>query len=79
MTFRSYEVRVTGPVPSTLVEAVGAAGVSEEPAQTVILTGPADQAALLGLLARLRSLGIELIEVRQLGESAEPHEAGSAD
>ena len=45
----------------------------------MILTGPADQAALLGLLARLRSLGIELIEVRQLGESAEPHEAGSAD
>jgi hypothetical protein len=79
MTFRSYEVRVTGPVPSTLVESVGAVGVSEEPAQTVILTGPADQAALLGLLARLRLLGIELVEVRQLGEASEPPGAGSVD
>ena len=79
MPFRSYEVRVTGPVPSPLVEYVGAAGVSEEPAQTVILTGPADQAALLGLLARLRCLGIELIEVRQLGEVGEPPGAGTDD
>ena len=79
MTFRSYEVRVTGPIPATLVESVGAAGVSEEPAQTVILTGPADQAALLGLLARLRCLGIELIEVRQLGEDGEPPGVGPVD
>ena len=79
MTFRSYEVRVTGPIPATLVESVGAVGVSEEPAQTVILTGPADQAALLGLLARLRCLGIELIEVRQLGEDGEPPGDGPGD
>jgi hypothetical protein len=79
MTFRSYEVRVMGPIPSTLVESVGAAGVSEEPAQTVILTGPADQAALLGLLARLRSLGIELVEVRQLGEVGETPDSAAVD
>jgi hypothetical protein len=79
MTYRSYEVRVTGPVPSALVESVGAAAVSEEPAQTVILTGPADQAALLGFLARLRALGIELVEVRELTDVGEPPAAGSVD
>ena len=70
MTFRSYEVRVTGPVPSTLVEAVGARRRQRGARADGDPHRPADQAALLGLLARLRSLGIELIEVRQLGESA---------
>lgn len=68
MAFRTYEVRITGPLPAGLTEAVGVAGVTEEPAQTVINTGPADQAALLGLLSRLRSMGVELLEVRQVDE-----------
>jgi hypothetical protein len=77
MTSRSYEVRVSGPLPADLAEGVAIAGVTQEPVQTVIRTGPADQAALLGLLEHLRARGVELLEVRQLTEAEEPGPTGT--
>ncbi|MGS0688945.1 hypothetical protein ACVBEQ_27985 [Nakamurella sp. GG22] len=62
-----YEIRVSGPVPeSVLVETEGLKVVNE-PVQT-ILRGPVpDQAALHGIINRLQRLGLELIEVRRVG------------
>ncbi|RFU22025.1 hypothetical protein [Geodermatophilus marinus] len=59
-----YELRVRGPVPPALLVEIGAAGVSEEPPVTVLRTDPTDQSGLHGLLQRLQSLGLDLIEVR---------------
>ena len=74
MNSRTYEVRVSGLVPPELVEGLEVAEVTEEPVRTVIRTTPSDQAALLGLLERLRYLGVELLEVRQLIDDAGPAE-----
>ena len=72
MNPRTYEVRVSGLVPPELVEGLDVAEVCAEPVRTVIRTAPSDQAALLGLLERLRALGVELLEVRQLLEDTSP-------
>lgn len=76
MASRTYEVRVSGLLPPELIERLDVAEVTPEPARTVIRTAPSDQAALLGLLERLRFLGVELLEVRQLIDNGDP--AGSA-
>ena len=67
MTSRSYEVRVSGPLPADLAEGVAIADVTQEPVQ----------AALLGLLEHLRARGVELLEVRQLTEAEEPEPTGT--
>jgi hypothetical protein len=41
---------------------------SDEAGQTVIAGPVADQAALHGLLAKIRDLGLPLLSVRHLGE-----------
>jgi hypothetical protein len=59
-----YELRVRGPVPAELLEEIGAEDFGEEPPLTVLRTEPTDQPGLHGLLQRVRSLGLDLIEVR---------------
>lgn len=66
MTGPTYEVRLTTPVPEHLLVDLGVTSQVEEPAQTVLCTAAADQAALLGLLDRIRALGLEVIEVRRV-------------
>ena len=56
-----YQVRVRGRVGPAASEAFG---VHVEPIATV-LSGSLDQAALHGLLARVRSLGLELVDVHR--------------
>ena len=74
MNPRTYEVRVSGLVPHEVLESPAVAEVTEEPVRTVIRTTPSDQAALLGLLDRLRALGVDLLEVRQLIDDEEAPE-----
>ena len=64
MAAQTWEVRVRGPIPSDVLAELGAAGLTEEPAQTIIRTEPLDQAGLHGVLQRLRNLGLELLEIR---------------
>ena len=64
MATQTWEVRVRGPIPSDVLAELGAAGLSEEPAQTIMRTEPLDQAGLHGVLQRLRNLGLELLEIR---------------
>jgi hypothetical protein len=62
-----YEILVAGEVPEETLKDMGAVTVPHEPVNTV-LYGVTDEAALYGLLARLRALGIDLVEVRRVGE-----------
>jgi hypothetical protein len=59
-----YELRVRGPVPTDVLEEIGAEDMGEEPPLTILRTEPTDQPGLHGMLQRLRSLGLELLEVR---------------
>jgi hypothetical protein len=60
-----YEVRVLGRVGPAACHAFGDFAVQVEPADTV-LSGTLDQAALHGLFARVRVLGLELVDVRRV-------------
>lgn len=64
-----YEIRVAGAVPEEDLRDMGALTIA--PAQvSTVLYGLPDEAALYGLLSRLRALGIEVIEVRRVPDLA---------
>ncbi len=72
-----YEVRVRGRLSRTLASEFEqlALTANVEPIETV-LSGPVeDQAALHGLLRRIESLGLELLEVRRFPTAASDDEA----
>lgn len=60
-----YEIRVAGTVPEEDLKDMGAVRVPQEQVNTV-LYGVSDQAALYGLLERLRALGLDVVEVRRV-------------
>jgi hypothetical protein len=62
----SYEIRIQGKVGDPVLESFGELDCWIKPAETVLRGQIADQAALHGLLDRIQSLGLELIEVRRL-------------
>ncbi|MGY1592481.1 hypothetical protein ACI79D_10930 [Geodermatophilus sp. SYSU D00708] len=62
-----YELRVRGPVPADLLAEIGAEDLGQEPPLTILRTEPTDQPGLHGMLQRLRSLGLDLMEVRTTG------------
>ncbi|RYV52717.1 hypothetical protein [Pengzhenrongella frigida] len=66
MAMTTYEVWVSGVIPEQDLRDLGAVTLATERASTVLYGDIADQAALFGLLARLRALGLEVIEVRQV-------------
>jgi hypothetical protein len=64
---RSYEIRVTGLVLSEdLLSELGDVQVAEHELRTVLSGRFADQAALYGFLHRLRTFGLEVVEVRRV-------------
>lgn len=67
-----YEIRIKGKVGEPVLESFGELDASIKPAETVLRGEIADQAALHGLLDRIQSLGLELIEIRQVGVDARP-------
>lgn len=61
-----YEIRIKGRLGDSLLLAFEGLTVSTEPVET-ILHGPiADQDALHELLAKIQSLGLEVVELRRL-------------
>jgi hypothetical protein len=64
MTRVSYEIRVVGSLGPAASEAFSDLSVDLEPTATV-LSGDLEQADLHALLDRVRSLGLELIDVRR--------------
>jgi hypothetical protein len=65
---QSYEIRIKGALGDPLLEALGNLHASIRPAETILRGVITDQAQLHGLLDRIQSLGLELIEIRQLQE-----------
>ena len=75
MAAQTWEVRVRGPIPSDVLAELGAAGLTAEPAQTIMRTEPLDQAGLHGVLQRLRNLGLELLEIRTAPDTEDASKA----
>jgi hypothetical protein len=67
-----YEIRVVGILPPEVLLDFEPLSASIEPLET-ILHGPLrDQAALHGLLARLQTFGVQVVEVRRLHDPDPP-------
>jgi len=64
----SYEIRVKGVVGDPVLESLGDLDASVRPAETVLRGVITDQAQLHGLLDRIQTLGLELIEIRRADE-----------
>ncbi|HKE97634.1 MAG TPA: hypothetical protein VKG45_01675 [Actinomycetes bacterium] len=62
----NFEIRVRGRLSDSLMAAFEGLTASVEPVETVLHGPVRDQAALYGLLDRIQSLGLELVEVRRL-------------
>jgi hypothetical protein len=62
----SYEIRIRGQLTRSLLAAFEEMEATLEPVETVLHGPVQDQAALYGLLDRIQSLGLELVEVRRL-------------
>lgn len=69
-----YELRVRGEVPDEDLKDVRAVTLAPEHVTTAIYE-VCDEAALHGLLARLRVLGIEVVEVRRVSPLPDTDEA----
>ena len=66
MTSPYYEIRVSGVLPPEALLDFDRLTASVEPVETVVHGPLRDQAALHGLLARLQTFGVEVLEVRRL-------------
>jgi hypothetical protein len=64
----SYEIRIRGRLSDAVAAAFEGLSATVEPVETVLYGPVRDQAALYGLLDRIQSLGLELLEVRRLPE-----------
>jgi hypothetical protein len=61
-----YEIRVSGVLPPEALLDFDRLTASVEPVETVVHGPIRDQAALNGLLARLETLGVQVLEIRRL-------------
>ncbi|MFC3572686.1 hypothetical protein ACFOZ0_05220 [Streptomyces yaanensis] len=63
-----YEIRVDGQMSETLTKAFPELESFVVPHQTVLFGQVTDEAQLYGLLARCRSMGLHVVEMRRLPE-----------
>jgi hypothetical protein len=61
-----YEITVRGRLSDTLVEAFDGLTATPVGADTVLVGENVDQSALFGVLERIESLGLELLDVRHI-------------
>ena len=67
----SYEIRIKGRLSDSALAAFEGLTVTVQPVETVLHGPVQDQSSLHDLLGRIQSLGLELIEIRQLPATAE--------
>jgi hypothetical protein len=70
LTATRYEIRIKGRVSDTVLAAFDGMHAEVLPVETVLYGDVVDRAALHGLIDRVQSLGLELVEIRRLPESA---------
>jgi hypothetical protein len=66
-----YEIRIKGRLSDSLLAAFEGLTATEQPVETVLYGLVRDQASLHGLLDRIQSLGLEVVEIRRLPASAD--------
>ena len=66
-----YEIRIKGRLSDSLLAAFEGLTATVEPVETVLYGPVEDQSTLHGLLDRIQSLGLELVEIRQLPTAEE--------
>ena len=71
MEAKTFEVHVRGELSDQDLEDLEYLTARVVPSETVLTGVVPDQAALLGLLARLQSLGLEVVEVRRVPGGAD--------
>jgi hypothetical protein len=67
----TYEIRVSGKLSSKWSDWFDGFCIEQTIGETVLTGHVADQAALHGLLAKIRDLGLPLLMVKRLGEHRE--------
>jgi hypothetical protein len=71
-----YEICVEGRLGDDWAEWFGGLEVATDKQGNTVLTGPIpDQAALYGLLAKLRDLGLPLVSLERTGSGLKPADA----
>lgn len=72
----SYEIRIKGRLSDSLLAVFEGLNATVEPVETVLHGPVQDQAALYGLLDRIQSLGLELVEIRRLPDAPDEPAGG---
>jgi hypothetical protein len=68
VTHHVYEIRVEGQLGDSWSPWLGGMAICRHESGQTVLTGPLpDQPALHGVLAKIRDLGLPLVEVKRLG------------
>jgi hypothetical protein len=65
----NYEIRIKGRLSDALLAAFEGLTATVEPVETVLYGPVPGQSSLHGLLDRIQSLGLELVEIRRLPAS----------
>ena len=68
-----YEIRVAGHLSDNWAGRFEGMSMRHEPEGETLLSGLLDQAALHGVLARIRDLGLKLISVKRIEEDNSSH------
>jgi hypothetical protein len=76
---RCYEIHVRGEIPREALSEFEGMTTIVEPAETILSGVVEDQAALQGVLGRIHALGLELVEVRRVPDTAAPPPVPSSD
>ena len=66
----SYEIRVAGHLSANWAARFEGLSMRHEPGGETVLSGKLDQAALHGVLMKIRDLGLKLVSVNRIGRVA---------
>ncbi|MEU4450145.1 hypothetical protein AB0F44_02390 [Nocardioides sp. NPDC023903] len=76
---QAFEIRVAGLVPQQVLVQLVDVETSSREMRTVLIRRCRDQAELHGFLARLRTFGLEVVEVRRLITGTADEESSEGD